>query len=106
MINGKEKIRTMFSDMKGQMEMLGSTKDHMLIQGDIVVCDGLVNMKENGNTSQQPYCNIYEFEKGKSKKKKWYIVNNKKKSRSGNAGTSMTLRHQTLSYESCKIQSN
>jgi len=77
--SGKNNIRDFFATHP-DMEMISSTKDHMVIDGDTVVVDGEVNCvdKSNGVSHNMYYCDIYELENGKVKKMTSYCVNKKK----------------------------
>ncbi len=75
-INGKNELRKMFSDAGG-MEMLSATKDHLVVEGNTGVCDGIVTMKVNGETTEQYYCDIYDLEGDKLKKMTTYISKKK-----------------------------
>ncbi|WEK38340.1 MAG: nuclear transport factor 2 family protein [Candidatus Pseudobacter hemicellulosilyticus] len=73
-VKGKEELKKMFA-ASGDMEMLSATKDHLVVEGNTGVCDGIVTMKENGEEKERHYCDIYELQGEKLKKMTTYIVN-------------------------------
>jgi uncharacterized protein len=74
LISGKENLRKMFS-MGKDIQMVSSTKDHIIIDGDTAAVDGKVDMKHpDGRIEHMNYCDIYELEGGKVKKMVTYMT--------------------------------
>lgn len=76
-LNGKDNMRAMFAN--ADMQLLSSTKDHFIVDGDTVAVDGEVVCKgQNGELMNMYYCDIYDLENGKVKRMTTYAVNKKK----------------------------
>ena len=75
-IKSKEALKKMFAEMK-DIEMTGCTKDHLVVEGHIGVCDGIVQMNEKGVMVERYYCDIYELQGDKLKKMTSYIIRKK-----------------------------
>lgn len=74
---GKDEIRSSLIEM-GEMEMLGSTKDHMIIEDATAAVDGAVKYKgKDGQVHEMYYCDVYELKDGKVSKMTSYTVNKK-----------------------------
>lgn len=72
-IKGKEELKKMFSDA-GDITMVGCTKDYLVVDGNVGMCNGIVQMKENGTIVERYYCDIYELSGGKLKKMTTYTL--------------------------------
>lgn len=75
-VKGKDQLKQMFAGA-GDIKMLSASRDHLVVEGNTGVCDGLVQMQENGNITEQFYCDIYELEGEKLKKMTTYMVKKK-----------------------------
>jgi hypothetical protein len=67
-ISGKENLRNFFSEYN-EMKMIGSTKDHIIIDGNLVAVDGTVTMEgKDAVQFEMYYCDIYELTDNKVSK--------------------------------------
>jgi len=76
--SGKDKIKEFFA-AHPNMQMISSTKEHILIDGDSAAVNGEVQCqdKTTGNYHDMFYCDLYDLENGKVKKLTSYVVNKK-----------------------------
>ncbi|WP_442590705.1 nuclear transport factor 2 family protein [Pedobacter sp. AW31-3R] len=77
--SGKESIRKFF-EVHPDMQMIASTKSHILIDGDHAAVDGEVQCIDKGTGIHHDmyYCDLYDLENGRVKKMTSYVVNKKK----------------------------
>ncbi|WP_121811595.1 nuclear transport factor 2 family protein [Mucilaginibacter kameinonensis] len=76
-MNGKDSVYKFFGGME-DVKMVSSTKDHIVVDGNIAAVDGLVQCKgKNGEDMAMYYADFYELENGKVKKLSSYIVDKK-----------------------------
>ncbi len=76
-ISGKDEMQKFFAN-HADMEMITSTKNHIIIDGDQVVVDGIVQCSgKDDQVFDMHYCDIYELENGLVKKMTSYIVTKK-----------------------------
>ncbi|MET0635661.1 MAG: nuclear transport factor 2 family protein [Chitinophagaceae bacterium] len=67
-----------FFKKSGEMVMLDSTKDHILIEGNTAVVDGQVKCRDaSGTVTEMRYCDIYEFEGEKVRALRSYVITKK-----------------------------
>ncbi|QNL49570.1 nuclear transport factor 2 family protein [Olivibacter sp. SDN3] len=72
---GKDQIRDSLNGM-ADMEMLDSTKNHIIIEENNASVDGIVAYKgKDGKVHEMYYCDIYELSHGKVTKMISYTVN-------------------------------
>ncbi|RYY57514.1 MAG: nuclear transport factor 2 family protein [Chitinophagaceae bacterium] len=76
-INGHDGLRQFFGQ-NTEVEMLSSTRDHVVISGDTAVVDGQGKCKDGkGNIVENFYCDIYEFEGDKVKSLRSFVIDKK-----------------------------
>jgi ketosteroid isomerase-like protein len=64
-VDGKEALREWMKQMEG-MDPPNFTVDHMIAEGDSVVCHGDMTMKDkDGKTGKYGFCDIYRLSEGK-----------------------------------------
>jgi ketosteroid isomerase-like protein len=64
-VKGKENLLNFFSEYN-EMRMVGSTKDHIIVDVDQVAVDGIVQMQgKDAVPFEMYYCDIYELKDGK-----------------------------------------
>ncbi len=67
-INGKTALKKWFKDTEG-MQLLESTKDHIILQDDTATVDGVAKCKgPDGTIYDMFYADVYEFRDGKVSK--------------------------------------
>lgn len=72
---GKDQIRDSLNGMVG-MEMLGSTKNHVIVEESNASVDGVVTYKgKDGKVHEMYYCDVYELSNGKVSKMISYTIN-------------------------------
>lgn len=77
--SGKQSIRDFFSAYPN-MQMIASTRDHFLIDGNTAAVNGNVQCedKSTGVYSEMYYCDLYQLEGDKVKKMTSYVIPKKK----------------------------
>lgn len=77
-IAGKQGVEEFFKAFP-DAQMITSTKDHIVIQGNTAVVNGEVQCGDpsSGVENDMYYCDIYDLEDGKVKKLTTYCVNKK-----------------------------
>jgi len=67
-ISGKENLRNFFSEYN-ELKMISSTKDHIIMDGNLIVVDGTVTMEDkNAEQFEMFFCDIYELTDNKVSK--------------------------------------
>ncbi|WP_413666504.1 nuclear transport factor 2 family protein [Mucilaginibacter sp. Mucisp86] len=76
-MNGKNEVAQFLGGME-DVKMISSTKEHIIVEGNTVAVDGLVQCRDkNGKDMAMYYADIYELENDKVKKVTSYIVDKK-----------------------------
>jgi len=67
-ISGKENLRNFFSEYN-EMKMVKSTRDHIIVDGNLIAVDGTVTMEgKDEEQFEMFYCDIYELTDNKVRK--------------------------------------
>jgi ketosteroid isomerase-like protein len=76
-ITGKEGMRDFFA-ANGGTQMVSSTKEHIIVDGNNVSVNGEVTCKtKDGDVFDMYYCDLYELDNGLIKNMASYIINKK-----------------------------
>jgi len=77
-LNGKDEIRAFTASMPESAPQI--TLGNMIEEGNLVVCEGTVQMKNpDGTDYHGAFCDIYRFQDGKIAKLDFYVVDLKTK---------------------------
>jgi ketosteroid isomerase-like protein len=73
-IVGKADFRKMFDDMSGHSSDMSMEVEHVLVDGDRAMVNGLIHMPGDGGQKTYAFCDVYRLEGARVAELKAYVV--------------------------------